>query len=104
MDTKFLEIRDRMTTIPALAIALSKADSPIAWRAGFGDEPSVLLIKLANMTIQCDPYEWPLAQGRTMRAAHLHIEAHWSDLLDGDVVDVEYLNGETPAPKAPECV
>ena len=104
MTTKFLEIRDRATMIPALAIALSKADSPIAWRAGFGDRLCVLLVKLADVTVQYDPYAWPLSRGRTMRAAHLAILEHWEVLENGDVVDVEFINGETDTPKTPECV
>lgn len=104
MTTKFLEIRDRATTIPAMAIELKGSDSPIAYRAGYGIEGSILLINLGRVAVEYDPYEWDLRYGRTMRPAHLYIQEHWNELTNGSVVDVEYILGETATPKEAECV
>ena len=46
-----------------------------------------------------DPHEW---NSRTMTAAHVYIEMHWSELSDGDVVDVEFILGETAQQKKSE--
>ena len=95
MRTKMIEIRDRATMIPALAIQLSKADGRLAWRSGYGDEPCVLLGKLTGGAFHHDPYNWG---DRTMKAAHLYVEKHFDVLTDGEVIDAEYALGETPAP------
>jgi len=41
---------------------------------------------------------------RTMLEAHRHVAAHWNELQSGDVVDVEFILGETAAPKVSERV
>jgi hypothetical protein len=40
---------------------------------------------------------------RTKRTAHFHIERHWAELKDGDVVDVQFILNETDAPKFPSA-
>jgi len=102
MTTKFLEIRDRMTMIPALGIEISRRDGPLAHRAGFGDTPCILLINLSRIAVEYDPYGWDQRIGRTMQAAHLHISEAWATLKNGDVVDVEFLLQETATPKPSE--
>ncbi len=98
MTFKFLEIRDSATFIPALAIQISREDGYLPARAGFGD-PCIYLIHLTSHTCAYDPYDWP---NRTMVRAHEHISDCWSSLKDGDVVDVQFINGETTAPKQSE--
>jgi len=104
MTTKFLEIRDRATCIPALAIKLTRESHPIASHAGFGEVGSILLINLAKPSVQYDPYAWNPMQGRTMIYAHHEIEKRWDTLVDGSVVDVEFLGGETTVEKTAELV
>jgi len=97
MTTRLLEIRDRGTTIPALAIQVSGADGWIMRRAGF-ETPMVYLIMLATQRCQYDPFQW--AGGtRTMSVAHQYIEREWATLKDEDVIDVEFILGETKAAK-----
>lgn len=36
------------------------------------------------------------------RRAHLYVRDHWAELRDGDVVDVQFILGETAAPKKSE--
>jgi len=100
MNAKFIEIRDSATFIPALAIAVTGFDDYLAGRAGFGPEPTVILIHLQTMKSACDPYDWGGA--RTMPNAHAFIQEHWRNLASGDVVDVQYILGETKVPKISE--
>lgn len=99
MDTKFVEIRDEGTFIPALAIRISGADGYLSRRAGFGDTACVYLIALATEKAAYDPYSWG---NRTMVAAHRWLEEHYDTHKDGAVVDVQFILGETPAPKLSE--
>jgi hypothetical protein len=98
MITKTIEIRDRHTLVPALAIQVSGEDGYLCRRAGFGN-PMVYLLKLATQECRYDPWAWG---DRTLKTAHLHIAEYFDDLADGAVVDVEFLLGETQTPKASE--
>ena len=90
--------RDAGTFIPALAILISREDGYLAGRAGFGD-PCVELIHVEGQKCAYDPFDWT---NRTMKTAHQYIEANWAKLKDGDVVDVQFILGETAAPKVSE--
>ena len=68
MTHKLLEIRDRGTFIPAMAIRVSGEDGYLMRRAGF-QNPMVYLIALATQKCAYDPYHWP-GNTRTMRHAH----------------------------------
>jgi hypothetical protein len=98
MISKLIEIRDRATFIPALAVKFEA--ERLAWRAGFGPGcTAVLLVYLAERRAEHDPYAWG---DRTLRTAHLYIEEHFDQLRDAEVVDVEYILGETAEPKRSE--
>jgi len=101
MTSKFLEIRDSNTFIPALGISISSIDGYLARRAGFGQTRCIYLVMLETQRCAYDPYDWP-ASARTMAVAHQHIEANWDILNSGDVVDVEWILGETKQPKVSE--
>jgi hypothetical protein len=49
--------------------------------------------------IEYDCYNW---NDRTYKVAHKHIIEHFDELEDGAVIDVEYILGETEAPKKSE--
>jgi hypothetical protein len=49
-------------------------------------------------------YEWGESVRRTFGVAHNYIIKHWHDLHDGDVVDVEWILGETKQKKISERV
>ena len=110
MICKMLEIRDRATFIPAMAIRLCpacEADRRLLARAGFTTEAEtqaeyVLLLRFNPEAMQYDPYKWVPSGSRTMTVAHRHILQHFDDLRDGAVVDVEYLLGESLVPKVSE--
>jgi hypothetical protein len=46
-----------------------------------------------------DPYNW---DNRSMKAAHIYIADHWNDLISGQVIDVEFILGESKTPKVSE--
>lgn len=100
MTAKLLEIRDRGTFIAAMAIQVSGEDGYLMRRSGF-QSPMVYLIALATERCCYDPYNWG---NRTMANAHLYIAEHFESMNDGDVVDVEFILGESPAPKVSEQI
>lgn len=108
MTCKTIEIRDRGTTVPALAIRLDPADERDRWllaRSGFGNDPEaqgryVLLVNLVK-DAPYDPYSHGPA--RTLREIHQHLIEHFEDIANGAVLDVEYILGETDEPKRSEA-
>lgn len=107
MTCKTIEIRDRGTFVPALLVRLDPTDERDLYllaRCGFGNTAEaqreyVLLINLAKAPY--DPYGHGPA--RTLGLAHRHVLAHFDDLPNGAVVDVEYLLGERIEPKRSEA-
>jgi hypothetical protein len=111
MQCKALELRDRATFIPILCVDMNPDDTTnlaqryLLRRCGYpcDGEPNVIVTRLdGNGTpANNDWYAWP-AGSRTFPVAHQWIIDHWSELKDGDVVDVEFILGETAAPKKSE--
>ena len=109
MTTKTFEIRDRGTCIQALAIQLEPSDDRDGYlleRAGYGSTPAdqreyIILLRLYDGSGSHDPYSH--GHGRTMGLAHLHILDHFDELENGAVIDVEFIQGETTAPKRSEA-
>lgn len=110
MTSKTFEIRDRGTFIPVLAIRLdpaTEADRFLISRAGYGKTPElqagyILMIKLIDASkSNYDPYKWTDPE---LREAHLHIRANFDSLPTGDVIDLEFLRGETSVKKLSEAI
>lgn len=126
MLAKALEIRDQATFIPVLAVDMNprqvvafadgvlQLDKPaepceaqryLLRRCGYPCDgtPNIVITRLsADGDPACnDPYYW---RQRTFAVAHNYILEHWNELRDGDVVDVEYILGETTDPKQSERV
>jgi len=106
MQTKILEIRDRATFIPVLCTYLDAEPGVVEYwylrRCGYYADGhiAVMMTRLSGEgPATCDPYHW---NDRTFKTAHLFILRHWYELKSGDVVDVEFILGETPAPKVSE--
>ena len=98
MEAKFLEIRDKATFMPALAVRISGDDGYIPSRAGYG-QPMILLHFLEHPKAHYDAYCWG---DRTKHTAHRHIEKNWDSIKNEDVIDVEFILGETTEPKKSE--
>lgn len=65
----------------------------------YDGEPYVMLWRLEGGPAEYDPYAW---SNRTMATAHQHIVDFWQRLESGDVVDVQYILGETKEAKKSE--
>lgn len=109
MQAKTIEIRDRGTFIPVLVVRMDpddQADRYLLFRAGFGEDTGVqasyvLLIRIEGKTeAHYDDLEWP--NQRTLGVAHRYIIEHFDSLPTGSVVDVEFILGESEAPKVSE--
>jgi hypothetical protein len=113
MENKLIEVRDKATMIPMLAIRLgsqNEAERFLLSRAGYGPSPAGhgKYILLADITggggeIHCDIYDWG-QNPRTKIRVHDWLIRHWNDIKSGDVIDVEFILGETMAPKQPERI
>lgn len=119
MTLKLLEIRDRGTFIPAFAFrAITgtatydrlardpqfECERYLLARAGYGrhnDSDCIVLGRLGGGECQYDPYSWP-GGARTMTVAHDYIEKNWNLIHSGDVIDVEFILGETKTQKDSE--
>jgi len=105
MEVKMLEIRDRGTFLPCMAIrpvAENEAQRWLLQRDGYGadeGEGCVILLRSQCCGAEYDPFRWI---SRTMQQAHWYIINHWKELSDGDVVDVEFILGETKERKESE--
>lgn len=104
MEIKIIEIRDRATYIPVLAIKMISKNPVEKYhlgRAGYGEEyPLVMLIKIDGAEAQYDPFKWNCK--RTMFCSHQYIQKNYDKLKTGDVVDIEFILGEKPKPKKSE--
>jgi hypothetical protein len=127
MQAKALEIRDEGTFIPALAVDMnprppypqngtmtedefrasveaSGAQRYLLRRCGYpcDGDPNIIVTRLdGNGQATNDPYGWK-RDARTFPVAHQYIIDHWAELKDGDVVDVQFILGETKTPKVSE--
>lgn len=107
MIIKLFEIRDRATFIPCFAfstISMNVEQDYLLRRAGYAPDSHCVMfgnLSQSGNPACYDPYDW---LDRTMRTAHGYIEKHWKELKDGDVIDVEFILGETPEPKESERV
>jgi hypothetical protein len=118
MITKALEIRDRHTFIPVIAVKMvpdhvfrydeTNQERYLLRRAGYGfDDSCVILCRMecsgTDRNATYDPYSWGGAS-RTMTVAHDYIQKNFDSLISGDVIDCEYILGETKQPKQSERI
>jgi hypothetical protein len=109
MEIKCLEIRDAGTFCPVICIRPvpnNEAQRYLLRRDGYrggADEYTIIYVANQCRGVAYDPYDWP-ANPRTHRVAHDYIHRNWATLKDGDVVDVEFILGETSARKVSERV
>jgi hypothetical protein len=107
MEIKCLEVRDDGTFMPMIfvrPVPTNEAQRYLLRRDGYRgemSEPCVIAIKPQCQGVSYDPYDWH-DQARTVKVAHDYVAKNWATLRDGDVVDVEFILGESPAPKLSE--
>lgn len=105
LNSKAFEIRDRLTYIPVICIdmnpnqdGISEAESYHLTRTGYA-ERAVILFRMDGQGVATwDAYEHR-ESGRTLKEAHLFIDRHWDKLKSGDVIDIEFILGESDKPK-----
>jgi hypothetical protein len=108
MKTKMIEVRDRMTMIPLLCVDMNPENASQRYllrRAGYpcDRQPFIAVTHAHGGDPFCyDPYQWK--DRRTYTVAHTFIQQNWEKLSDGDVVDVEFILGETKEPKISESL
>lgn len=83
---KLFEIRDAGTFITAAAVR----------RKSY-----IILFNLHTLEAKFDFDDWPLPV-RTYRIAHEYIIEHWDELSSAEVIDVEYILGESSTKKESE--
>lgn len=118
MEVKCLEIRDEGTFIAALAVNMNPDSGPtdnrdmynsqhyLLRRCGYpcDGRPNIILTRLdGNGLATNDPYAWQ-SGARTWLVAHRYIIDNWDTLNDGDVVDVQFINGEKTTKKLSERI
>lgn len=102
MEAKIVEIRDRMTLIPAIAICINGGDHKLLKMAGYGARNYIALFPLnCNRGVNYDPFSWG---DRTLTVAHQHIQQEWENLNSGDVIDVQHILGETDEKVTSDCL
>ena len=108
MEVKCLEIRDFGTFIPVICIRPvpdNEAQRYLLRRDGYrghADESCIIMIDAQCRGVAYDPYDWK--DSRTKGNAHRYICDHWPELVDGTVIDVQFIIGETAAPKDSESM
>jgi hypothetical protein len=104
MEIKLFEVRDRATCMPVMVTKLQDTKEKrfaLLRRAGFnpfGEPVCYMFTKLVDGKSQWDAYAWGSGD-RTCSTAHQYIEKHFDELEDGQVIDVEFILGETSEPK-----
>lgn len=107
MEIKCLELRDENTFIPVICIRPvpeNEEQRYLLRRDGYRGDPlerCIIMIDAQCRGVAYDCYDWT-NDLRTKRTAHNYIAEHWFTLKDGDVVDVQFILGETAAPKVSE--
>lgn len=106
MQIKVLEIRDRGTFLPMFAFTTGCTGDTgrdyLLRRSGYSVDSDLVMfgyLGMSHVPACYDPYDW---NDRTKKVAHEYIQKHWHELKDGDVVDVEFILGETKQPKTSE--
>ena len=107
MQVKVLEIRDEGTFFPMLCINMGWCENEAQHRLLHGvgypldGRPNIAVChaRCSYDRITNDPFQH---DGRTYPVAHHYIIDHWDELNDGDVVDVQFILGETTTKKKPQ--
>lgn len=108
MEVKLFEVRDKGTFVVCLGVELKKSkeltpkEDYLIGRAGYSEHPLILFGSIVGGMVNefnYDPYDW---KQRTYKYAHHYVQDNWDDLKSGDLVDVEFILGETKAPKKSE--
>lgn len=105
MKVKCLEIRDRATFLSVICVHPAPDNEAQRWLlrqdgySGSNTESCIIMIDHQCRGVHYDPFDWV---DRTKQVAHKWIRANWDQIADGDVVDVEFILGESTTKKTSE--
>lgn len=104
VEYKNLEVRDRGTLYTVLAFRVipdSPNEEAFMKRAGYSSEYPDVFLMTYDPDCRCsyDPYSWA---ERTLHEAHRWIRDNFESINNYDVIDVEYLLGESNTKKESE--
>lgn len=104
MTVKLFEVRDRATFLPVIAIRLdlnemTEQELYLIRSAGHPIDAnySIGVFRLEDGSGSFDPFMQQ--RGRTLKEVHLWLQGNFDTTASGQVLDVEYILGETPTPK-----
>lgn len=100
---KFLEVRDYATLVPVMAVIMhsnNQKEQAVIASAGFSRGSH--LVMMQSLLGKVSNYDYVSWGDRTLQLAHKYIQENWDSLSSGDVVDVEYILGESDKPKVSE--
>lgn len=102
-EIKLFEVRDIATTMSCMAIKpanLSDKERFIFGRIGYKPAENYVFMGIIGEELITDPYAHD--DTRTLREAHKYIKKNWEELESGEVIDVEFILGETDTKKESE--
>lgn len=111
LEVKLVEARDDGITMALMFVKMAPDNPSEKWllaRSGYGDCPEEYIIMVDinegdNFKGQTSASETDYAYGfRTRTVVHHFMEDNWDTVKPGDVVDVQYILGETSSPKKSE--
>jgi len=100
MEIKLLEIRDRATFFMVLCVDMNPANAFERRALRYYGHPCDGIPNILMTHARCsdyatnDPYGWT-GPARTYLVAHEYIIDHWNELKEGDIIDVQFIAGET---------
>lgn len=102
VDAKMLAVMDSGTRIPLIAFKVSPntmKECVMLERHGFGINPHKYTFFYDIFAGNCryDPYK--LGDSYTLTPACNYIREHWGEISSGDLVDAEFIRGETSEPR-----
>lgn len=111
METKLFEIRDRGTFLPVICVKMEaeiEEERYLLAITGYGLQKKtqakyILMGKLQSPDLKFEPFEhagYPVV--RSLPIAHEYVRTHWDELKSGDMIDVEFISGETSEKKTPQ--
>ena len=108
MKTKLFEVRDRHTLMVFLGVNMNPVvetvdrEYRLLRRSGFGPTNLIMWVDVnGGRESTYDPYAHR-GSARTGAAAHHYGAEHWGELGTGDVIDIEFILGETTVKKESE--
>lgn len=109
MEAKLFEVRDSGTFIPVICIKLvptNEADRYLLSQSGYGKdiEQQANYLLYAELAGGMFEYEWGGHANRTRAVSHEYIQEHWDHLTSGDLIDVQFILGETSHKKPSQAV